>query len=127
MMNKYLGFALCAFLFFGCGFSNEADQADKVVQQFFKAVIKGDYEGAEPLMQWTVSKEEALLALQGFGEGQEFGKLKKVEKQWGFKTEFKNATTIVTLNYTLTFSKEKVNREVRCQKIGKEYKIIAIN
>ena len=109
----------------GCGFGNEAEKAEKTVEQFYTLLAEKDYDKAMEMV------DEESLAITPYENWKEIlvqketlGKFKGYKKEVGFNTHYNNGVTTVDLNYTCNFSKTKLHEHFTLAKRKEGFKIL---
>lgn len=108
----FLSLSLIGFLFAGCGLGDAADTAEKLSKQFHGHLKKHDLNAMMAMVHEDAKANNLQTWEDLFETLEDFGPVKKVEKNMGFQSNVNNGVHSVTLSYTLEFESKKLQEEI---------------
>jgi hypothetical protein len=108
-----------------CGFGQAKEDAEKAIEVFHQHLDEQNYEAIlkmiDPEALQITSKEEWVALFKNINE---YGKMKKIDQDWSFKTNINNGVTTVELSYEVTFENGSIKENFTMRKMGDGFKIL---
>jgi len=112
-----------AFIVGSCGFGDTAKTAEPTADKFYKLLEKRDYDAIVKLIDLKGTGTNAQDWVDVLVKREVLGEQKKVKKNMGFNTQYKNGVTTVELTYSCELENGTTSEKIILVERGEVFKI----